>query len=59
MIESLLALLAFFGFGIGDVDKPNAIALESDNQQIIRVINSNELKGFNVLEAHDASEWFV
>ncbi len=62
MIESLLALMAFFGFGFGvggDVEEPNNIALHIDNQQIIRAIDSNELKRFNILEAHDANEWFV
>ncbi len=57
MIESLLALMAFFG--IGEVEDPNNIALHIDNHQIIRAIDSNELKRFNILEAHDANEWFV
>jgi len=43
----------------GDAEKPYALPVDSDNQQIIRVINSDELKGFNVLETHDANEWFV
>ncbi len=59
MIESLIAVLAFLGFGIGDGEEPCAMALESENLQIIRAIDSNELKGFNSLEAHDADEWFV
>ena len=59
MIESLVALLAFIGFGMGDGEEPNKTALQFDNQQIIRAIDSNELKGFNVLETHDAKEWFV
>jgi len=60
MIESLVALMAFFGFGIGgDVEDPDKMAFHTDNQQIIRAIDSNELKGFNTLEAHDADKWFV
>ena len=59
MIESLIAVLAFLGFGRGDAEEPNKMALESANPQIIRAIDSNELKGFKSLEAHDADEWFV
>ncbi len=59
MIELLVALWAFFGFGIGDAEDPRHVDIQLDNQQIIKAIDSNELKGFNVLEAHDAKEWFV
>ena len=59
MIESLVALMAFFGFGVGEVEDPDRMAFQSDNQQIIRAIESNELQGFNSLEAHDADKWFV
>ena len=59
MFESLITILAFLGFGIGDAEEPYAAVYESANPQIIRAIDSNELKGFNSLEAHDADEWFV
>ena len=59
MIESLVALMAFFGFGIGEGEDPDRMAFHSDNKQIIRAIDSNELRGFNALEAHDADKWFV
>ncbi len=57
MIEVLMALMAFFG--IGDGEDPDKLAFYSDNQQIIRAIDSNELREFNALEAHDADKWFV
>jgi len=59
MIEAIVALMAFFGFGIGDAEDPHKVAFQQDNQEIIRAINNNELKGFNALEAHNADEWFV
>ncbi|MCP4271920.1 MAG: hypothetical protein GY781_08130 [Gammaproteobacteria bacterium] len=59
MIEVLMALMAFFGFGIGDGENPSHTAFNSNNQQIIRAIDSNELMEFNALEAHDADKWFV
>jgi len=60
MIESLVALMAFFGFAMGpDVEDPSKMTLQSDTQEIIRAIDSNELQGFNSLEAHDADKWFV
>ncbi len=59
MIEVLMALLAFFGCGRGDGELPKHTAFNSDNQQIIRAIDSNEMMEFNALEAHDADKWFV
>ncbi len=60
MIESLFAILAFFGFAVhGDAEDPYAKAPESANPQIIRAIDSNDLKGFDSLEAIEADEWFV
>jgi len=35
------------------------MAFQSDHQEIIRALDSNELQGFNSLEAHDADKWFV
>ena len=59
MIESFLAVMAFFGYGIGSGDDPSRLASQSEPQQIIRAIDSFELQGLNTLEAHDADEWFV
>ncbi len=61
MIEALMALLAFIGFGNDGVEDPRCskMALNSDNHQIIRAIDSNELMELNALEAHDADKWFV
>ncbi|MCP4412112.1 MAG: hypothetical protein GY808_06040 [Gammaproteobacteria bacterium] len=59
MIEVLMALLAFFGCGIGDGEEPDMMAFNPNNQQIIRAIDNNELMEFNALEAHDADKWFV
>jgi len=42
-----------------DVEDPSKMTLQSDTQEIIRAIDSNELQGFNSLEAHDADKWFV
>ncbi|PCJ46600.1 MAG: hypothetical protein COA74_13370 [Gammaproteobacteria bacterium] len=59
MIESFIALMAIFGFGIGDGEKPQVKTSDFSNQQIIRAIDSFELRGLNTLEAHNAEEWFV
>jgi len=59
MIEFFISLLSLVGFGMGDADDPVASVMDSENQQIIRAIDSLELKGLNTLEAHDADEWFV
>ncbi len=60
MIELLFAILTFFGFEIPeDADDPYTKAPESANPQIIRAIDSNDLKGFDSLEAIEADEWFV
>ena len=59
MIESLLAILAFLGCGMGDEDKPFTSVTDSANQQIIRAIDSTEMTGFNALESHNADQWFV
>lgn len=60
MIEFYLTIMAFCGFGMGgDAEEPYIQKVTSNNQQIIRVIDSVELKGFNNLEAHDAETWFV
>ncbi len=60
MIEALMALMAFFGCGKGGAEQPYTnTAFNSDNHQIIRAIDSNELMELNALEAHDADKWFV
>ncbi|MFT5453040.1 MAG: hypothetical protein ACI9N9_002539 [Enterobacterales bacterium] len=59
MIEVFLVTMAFFGYEIGDTEKPVASVIESSDQQIIRAIDSFELQGLNTLEAHNADEWFV
>ena len=59
MIESILALVAFFGYGVGDNDKPDAVTFQPANHEMIRAIESQELKGFENLEVHNAEEWFV
>ncbi len=59
MIEVLMALLAFFGYGIGDGEKPTMMAFNPDSQYVIKAIDNNELMEFNALEAHDANKWFV
>ncbi len=60
MIELLFAILASFGFDVGgDAEDPYTKASESANLEIIRAIDSNDLKGFDSLEAIEADEWFV
>ena len=68
MNTSLLALIAFVGYAIGgDAERPFTAAIGGDAErpfspatpQIIRAIDSVELKGLNILEAHNADEWFV
>jgi len=59
MIESFLAVMAFFGCGIGSADDPAKLAFQAEDQQIIRAIDSFELQGLKTLEAHNADEWFV
>ena len=59
MIESILAIMAFLGCGMGDGEEPNAITLDSTTPQIIRALDSIELQGLNTLESHTADEWFV
>ena len=51
----------------GDAERPFTAAIGGDAErpfspatpQIIRAIDSVELKGLNILEAHNADEWFV
>ena len=59
MIESILALLALIGFAEGDGDIPKSVQLDNNNHEMIRAIESQELKGFENLEVHNAEEWFV
>ena len=59
MIESILALFAVFGYGIGETGDPDHVQLENNNHEMIRAIESQELKGFENLEVHNAEEWFV
>jgi hypothetical protein len=59
MIESFIAVMAFFGYGLGDGVDTVYSAVESSDQQIIRAIDSFELQGLNTLEDHNADEWFV
>ena len=52
--------LAFLGFGIGEGDDPLHGHLDPEySQEMIRAIDSNELKGFDQLEVQKADEWFV
>ena len=54
------AFWTFWGFGMGgDAEDPYSGQLASNDQQIIRAIDSVELKGLNTLEAHNAEMWFV
>ena len=60
MIESLISLLAIFGFDGGEGEDPKYAAQAPEQQiEMIRAIDSLELKGFENLEAHTADEWFV
>ena len=60
MIESFISLLALMGFGVGDGGKPGDAHLAPQYQQeMIRAIDSTELKGFDHLEVQQADEWFV
>ena len=59
MIESILALAAFFGLGVGDNDNPDYVQMENNTHEMIRAIDAQELKGFDNLEVHNAEEWFV
>ena len=60
MIESLISLLAIFGFDTGESGDPAKHAQAPEQQiEMIRAIDSLELKGFENLEAHTADEWFV
>ena len=60
MIESLISLLAIFGFDGGETDDPRQAAMAPESKpEMIRAIDSLELKGFENLEAHTADEWFV
>lgn len=58
MIEFFITLMAFFGFSEGEGDKP-LYTYEKPEQEMIRAIDSDALKGFDRLETHDANEWFV
>lgn len=57
MIEVFVAVMAMFGIGTGD--DPAKVTMQNDDQQIIRAIDSQELSGYNNLEALNADEWFV
>ena len=60
MIESFISLLALLGFGIGEGEDPSASIQAPEYQiEMIRAIDSNELKGFDHLEVQQADEWFV
>ena len=60
MIETILSILAFIGFGVGDGEDPiYGYQNHQPNQEIIRAIDSEALKGFDSLESHKAEEWFV
>ena len=59
MIEAILSLFALLGAGVGDADKPKHTYLEPSQQEIIRAIDSDALKGFDHLQSHDANRWFV
>jgi hypothetical protein len=58
MIEAIFALLAMFGDAEGEEPCVAATKLD-ENTQIIRALDSQELKGFDNLQAHQADEWFV
>ena len=60
MIESLISLLAIFGFDGGETEDPKSAALAPQHQpEMIRAIDSLELQGFENLEVQTADEWFV
>ena len=60
MIESILALFAVFGCGIGEVGDPDKVSLNDNaNHEMFRAIDTQELKGFENLEVQNAEEWFV
>ncbi len=60
MIECFISLLAFLGFGTGDGNDPlHGHHAPEYQQEMIRAIDSNELKGFDQLEVQKADEWFV
>ena len=57
MIEAIIAFLACFG--TGEAEDPKMASVEPQQIQIIRAIDSQELKGFENLQSHQAEEWFV
>ena len=60
MIESMISLLAIFGFDGGEGDDPAKYAQAPEHQpEMIRAIDSLELQGFENLEVQTADEWFV
>ena len=60
MIESFISLLALLGFGQADGEDPLHCHISPEYQiEMIRAIDSTELKGFDHLEVQQADEWFV
>ncbi len=60
MIEAIISLLALVGFDNGQSGDPSKYSqLPESKPEMIRAIDSVELKGFDNLEVQQADEWFV